>query len=59
MDAPRVQDLGGLGSTFATHTHTHITLRVHVPNIWVLAIWVIDILVQVWVKYMIIGYLDP
>ena len=35
------------------------SLRVHVPNNWVLGIWVIVIMVQVWGKYMIIGYLDP
>ena len=34
-------------------------LRVHVPHNWVLRIWVIVIIVQVWGKYMIIGYLDP
>ena len=35
------------------------TLRVHVPNNWVLGFWVIVIIVQVLGKYMIIGYLDP
>ena len=35
------------------------TLRVHAPNTWVLGIWVTVIIVQVWGKYMIIGYLDP
>ena len=34
-------------------------LRVHVPNNWVLGIWVIVIMVQALGKYMIIGYLDP
>ena len=34
-------------------------LRVHVPNNWVLGIWVIVILVQVLGKYMIVRYLDP
>ena len=38
---------------------TKVTLRVHVSNIWVLGIWVIAIIVQVWGKYMVIGYLDP
>ena len=33
------------------------TLGVHVPNHWVLGMWVIVIIVQVWGKYMIIGYL--
>ena len=33
--------------------------RVHVHNNWVLGFWVIEILVQVWGKYMIVGYLDP
>ena len=33
-------------------------LRVQVPNMQVLGIWVIVILVQVLGKYMIIGYLD-
>ena len=36
-----------------------LTLRVHVPNIWVLRALVIVIVVQVWGRYMIIGYLDP
>ena len=36
-----------------------VTLRVHVPNTWVLGILVIVILVQVLGKYMIIGYMDP
>ena len=36
-----------------------ITLRVHVPNNWVLGIWVIVIIVMVLGKYMIIRYLDP
>ena len=35
------------------------TQRVHVPNNWVLGIWVILIIVQVLGKYMIIRYLDP
>ena len=35
------------------------SLRVHVPNIWVLGIWVIVILVQFWGKSMMIGYLEP
>ena len=35
------------------------TLRVQVPNNWVLGIWVIVVIVQVWGKYMINGYLDP
>ena len=37
----------------------NMNLRVHVPNNWVLGIWVIVIIVQVWGEYMIIGYLDP
>ena len=36
-----------------------ITLKVHIPNILVLGIWEIVSTVQVWGKYMIIGYLDP
>ena len=36
-----------------------VTLRVHVPNIWVLRVLVIVIIVQVLGKYMNIGYLDP
>ena len=36
-----------------------ITLRVHVPNNWVLGFWVIVIIVQVLGKYMIIKCLDP
>ena len=36
-----------------------LTQRVHVPNICVLGIWVIVIIVPVWGKYVIIGYLDP
>ena len=36
-----------------------ITLRVHVPNNWVLRVLVIVIVVQVLGKYMIIRYLDP
>ena len=35
------------------------TLRVHVPNNWVLRVWAIVIVVQVLGKYMIIRYLDP
>ena len=34
-------------------------MRVQVPGNWVLGILVVVILVQVWGKYMIIGYLDP
>ena len=34
-------------------------LRVQVPNILVLGVWVIVIIVQVLGKYMIIRYLDP
>ena len=34
------------------------SLRVQVPNNWVLGYWVIIIIVQVLGKYMIIGYLD-
>ena len=37
----------------------HYALRVHVPNAYVLGIWVIVIIVQVLGKYMIIRYLDP
>ena len=36
-----------------------LTLRVHVPNSWVLRVLAIVIIVQVLGKYMIIGYLDP
>ena len=36
-----------------------LTLRVHVPNNWVLGFWVIVIIVQALGKYMIIRYLDP
>ena len=36
-----------------------ITLRVHVPNNWVLRVFVIAIIVQVLGKYRIIRYLDP
>ena len=36
-----------------------LSIRVPVPNNWVLRIWVIAIVVQVLGKYMIIGYLDP
>ena len=36
-----------------------LSLRVHVPNNWVLRIWVIVIIVLVLGKYMIIWYLDP
>ena len=35
------------------------SLRVRVPNNWVLRIWVIVFLVQLWGRYMIIEYLDP
>ena len=35
------------------------TLRVHVPNNWVLGTWAIVIRVQLWGKYMMIKYLDP
>ena len=38
---------------------TSNTLRVHVPNNWVLGIWVIVLIVLVLGKYMIIRYLDP
>ena len=34
----------------------YLSLRVHVPNNWVLGFWVI---VRFWGKYMIIGHLDP
>ena len=34
-------------------------LRVHVPNNSVLGIWGIVLIIQVLVKYMTIGYLDP
>ena len=34
-----------------------LTLRVHVPNNWVLQMWVMVITVLVLGKYMIIGYL--
>ena len=36
-----------------------ITLRVHVPNIWVLGFWVIVVVEKVVGKYMIIRCLDP
>ena len=36
-----------------------VSLRVHVPNNWVLRALVIVIIVQVLGKYMIIRYLDP
>ena len=36
-----------------------VSLRVHVPNNWVLRVLVIVIAVQVLGKYMIIRYLDP
>ena len=36
-----------------------LTLRVQVPNNQVFGIWVIVSIVQVWGKYMTIGYLDP
>ena len=36
-----------------------LSLRVHVPNNWVLRFCVIVILVQVSGKYVIIWYLDP
>ena len=36
-----------------------LSLRVHVPNIWLLRVLVIVIIVQVLGKYMIIEYLDP
>ena len=36
-----------------------LTLGVHIPNTWVLGIWVIVIIVQVLGKYMILRYLDP
>ena len=35
------------------------TLRVHVPNDWVLGVLVLAIVVQVLGKYMIIEYLNP
>ena len=35
------------------------TLRVQVPNSWVLGFRVVVIIVEAWGKYMIIGYLDP
>ena len=36
-----------------------VTLRVHLPNNWVLRGSVIVIIEQVLCKYIIIGYLDP
>ena len=36
-----------------------LSLRVHVPNNWILRVLVIVIIVQVLGKYMIIRYLDP
>ena len=36
-----------------------LTLRVHVPNNWVLRVLVIVVVVQILGKYMIIRYLDP
>ena len=45
-----------LSDSFCLAVHT---LMAHVPNIWVLGIRVIAIIVQVWGKYMVIGYLDP
>ena len=35
------------------------SLRVHVPNNWVLGIWIMVIIDLVLGKYMIIRYLDP
>ena len=39
--------------------NSQTSLRVHVPNDWVLGFWVIVIIVQAMGKYMIIRYLDP
>ena len=36
-----------------------VSLRVHVPNTWVVGFWIIAIIVQALGKYMIFGYLDP
>ena len=35
-----------------------MSLIFHVPN-WVLGIWVVVAVIQVWGKYMILEYLDP
>ena len=35
------------------------TLRVHVPNNWVLGLGVVINIIQVMGKYMIVRYLDP
>ena len=34
-------------------------LMVHVPNNWILGVWVIVLIVLVLGKYLIIRYLDP
>ena len=39
--------------------HVLLSLRVHVPNNWILRVLVMVIIVQVLGKYMIIRYLDP
>ena len=41
------------------YTHMCISLRVQVPNIYVLKIFAIVLVVQVLGKYTIIEYLDP
>ena len=44
---------------YSYYTSITGTLRVHVPNNWVLRILVIVIIVQVLGKYMTNRYLDP
>ena len=48
----------GRPSAFPENRRNHLTLRVQVPNNYVLGIWVIVIIAQTLGKHMIIGYLD-
>ena len=44
--------------SYVTGISPKLSLRVQVPNNKVLGIWVIVILVQIFGKHMVIGYLD-
>ena len=58
MLVANIQDTDKIRNDMSEHTKS-LTQRVHVPNNWVLRIWVIVITVQVLGKYMIIRYSDP
>ena len=45
--------------TFVAYPGETQSLRVHVPNNWVLGIWVMVVIVVVLGKYMGLRYLDP